>query len=165
MRATKQHTCSEIHLGCWNTAGRTVIEQRDGNADGPALRLKIQRRRRRRSGRGVHRKLVRKLVRKLSRGAKPFGESRRSSLTPGCLKDVRDSRRLRDERLADRLLILNHTSVGGRLRNWVTMLTGRLVRLWEQDEVLLRKRQIQGLLWQWLRGWCRQARRTGGKPW
>lgn len=92
---------------------------------------------------------------------------------PGCLDDVRNSlvlqrrrRRglLREERLT-RLLTEIHTSVGGRLAGWAIKLTGLLDRLIEQDKVLLMGRQIQMLKVQLLRGWCRQARRTGGKPW
>jgi hypothetical protein len=58
-----------------------------------------------------------------------------------------------------------HTSVGGRLRDRAAVrLTVLLDRLIEQDEVLLMKRQIQMRKLLLMRGWCRQARGTGGKP-
>lgn len=66
---------------------------------------------------------------------------------------------LRKELLAAMLLISIHTSVGGVLGSRAIRLTVLLDRLIEQDEVLLKV-----LLMQLLRGWCRQARGTGGKP-
>ena len=61
------------------------------------------------------------------------------------------------------LIGLIYTSVGGRLRDRAIRLT-MFDRLIEQDEVLLMGRQVQMLQLQLLRGWCRQARDTGGKP-
>lgn len=71
---------------------------------------------------------------------------------------------LRVELLAAMLLVgLVYTSVGRRLRDRAIRWT-LFDRLIEQDEVLLVRRQVQMLQLQLLRGWGRQARRTGGKP-
>lgn len=112
-------------------------------------------------------------MRVLRRRAEPVGESRRSRGVPCGLDDVGNSlilqgrRRglLREKRKVAMLLAgLVYTSVGGRLRGRAVRLT-MFDRLIEQDEVLLVRRQVQMLLQlQLLRGWCRQARRTGGKP-
>jgi hypothetical protein len=87
----------------------------------------------------------------------------------GSLDDAGNSlvlqRRQRREKLVvARWLAVVYTSVGGRLRDRAVRLT-LSDRLIEQDEVLLgRQVQVLMLLLQLLRGWGRQARRTGGKP-
>lgn len=77
-----------------------------------------------------------------------------------------------DERLASALLMLTElmrrvTAVlyirSTRLLSVVSRLTGPWGRLIEQDEVLLRL--LDGWAELLLRGLCRQAGRTGGKPW
>lgn len=106
--------------------------------------------------------------------AKPIGESRRSCWVPCSLDDVCNSLVLERGRgsllllsrkklrlLATMLLIVVvYTSVGGDRAVRLTLFD----RLIEQDEVLLVGGQIQMLELQLLRGWGRQARRTGGKP-
>lgn len=62
-----------------------------------------------------------------------------------------------------RLVGLVYTSDGGRLRDCAVARLTIFDRLIVQDKVLL-GRQIQLLLVQLLRGRCRQARSTGGKP-
>ena len=95
--------------------------------------------------------------------AVPIGESRRSSFVPCCLDDVCNSLVLQRRRkvVATMLLIQVDTS-GGRLESGAIMWTVLCDRLIEQDKVL--KRWWLLLCW-WLRGECRQARWTGGKPW
>jgi hypothetical protein len=55
------------------------------------------------------------------------------------------------------LMMVDHTSVGRRLRDRAVRLTMLLGRLVEQDKVLLMRRQVQMLEFLLLRGLCRQA--------
>jgi hypothetical protein len=106
--------------------------------------------------------------------AKPICDSRRRSLVPGSVDDLSNTLVLqvclgavgRSETLLVLLLILAMLlltkSSQGLL--WLGLTVMAIMapgwRLVEQDEVLLR-----GLaLWELLRGWCRQAGRTGRKP-
>ena len=105
--------------------------------------------------------------------AKPIAESRRIYLVPCGLDDAGNSlvlqRRRRDLLLLVELVVamllvgLVYTSVGGRLRDRAVRLT-MFDRLIEQDEVLLWRQVQMGLMLQLVRGWCRQAGGTGGRP-